>query len=71
MKTIQINTERLTGATNINCCVPGLLKQGMGSDRNVARQIELNVTGISFTGTSFPFIFDYELHNYMRKGEHI
>jgi hypothetical protein len=33
----------------------------MGSDRNVARQIELNVTGMSFTGTSFPFLFEYEL----------
>jgi hypothetical protein len=49
MKTVQINREWLTGATNINCCVPGLLKQGMGSDRNMARQMELNVTGMSLT----------------------
>jgi hypothetical protein len=33
----------------------------MGSDRNVARQIELNVTGMSFIGTSFPSLFGFEL----------
>jgi len=38
-KIVQINRECLTGVTNISCCVPGLLNQGMGSDRNVARQI--------------------------------